>query len=163
MEHQTYICYHGDQYSFLPHILPQNKVMLPLEQRPTIKSQNRKDERQFHLVDSHENMAMNRMFNVRGAAPYSLYARAIDQESILRTLNEPLNDCADLRYKPSVNSPLFRPNIIPANQSGVQYHEINAPASCVIKHQSPDTIKEQYQLDKNRLRFHNHTRNSKYE
>jgi hypothetical protein len=163
MDHQTYICYHGDQYSFLPHILPVNKVIPPLDQRPTIKAQSRHDVRDLTFVDSHENLVMNRMFNVRGSAPYSLYANAVDKESILRTLNEPLNDCADLRYKPSMNSSLFKPNTVPSNHTEIQYHEINSPASCVIKHQSPETIKEQYQLDKNRLRFHNHTRSAKYQ
>jgi hypothetical protein len=107
MDHQTYICYHGDQYSFLQHILPENKVIPPLDQRPTIKAQSRHDVRDLTFVDSHENLVMNRMFNVRGSAPYSLYANAVDQ--------------------------------------------------------SPETIKEQYQLDKNRLRFHNHTRSAKYQ
>ena len=166
MEHPTYICYHGDQYSFLPHILPQNKVLLPLEQRPTIKPLAKKDVRDLRFVDTHENLAANRMFNVRGAAPYSLYAAAIDKESVLRTLNEPLNDCANLRYKPSMNSSLFNVNTVPnarAMGTAPQYHEINAPASCVIRHQRPDEIKEQYQLAENSRRFHNHTRSAKYD
>ena len=143
MNHPTYICYHGDQYSFLPHILPQNKVMLPLEQRPTIRPCTKKDVRDLRFVDTHENLSSNRMFNVRGAAPYSLYAQAVDKESILRTLNEPLNDCQEMRYKPRMDSSLYHVNTVPNYNGMMKYHEVNAPASCVVKHQRPEEVKAQ--------------------
>ena len=157
---QSYICYHGNQYSFLQHILPENKVSLPLENRPTIKAQSRNDVRNMEFINTPENNNNSRLFSVIGSGPYSLYSQAIDNESMLRTLNEPLNECSQQRYTPSMNSSLYGYNTI-SNPSPALNGD-GAPLNYRIEHQPPECIKEQYQLENNMRRFNNATRNSKY-
>lgn len=161
---RRYMCYNGDQYTFLNHILPQNHIELPLDQRPTIRPCTKKDVRDLTFVTSQERVRGSRNTNVRGGAPYQFYSRAIDVESQLRTLNQPLNDCDAQRYQPSTNSSLYHVNTV--SNTTKHYQEINSPASCVVPSKNTNTpcsLEQQYQTEFNDGRFHNHTRNSKYQ
>ena len=157
---QTYICYHGNQYSFLQHILPENKVSVPLENRPTIKAQSRNDIRNMEFINTPEKINNQSLFSVRGTGPYALYSQSIDTESMLRTLNQPLNECSQQRYTPSINSSLYTYNTI--SNPSTSLNGDGAPLNYHIEHQKPECIKEQYQLENNMRRFNNATRNSKY-
>lgn len=160
---RRYLCYHGDQYTFLRHIMPESQVNLPLDQRPTIKGCNKKDERDLNFIVNQEKV-MGGTLNARGKAPYQFYANAVDAESVLRTLNEPLNDCSEKRYKPSMNSSLFKVNTLPQKGSPPIYEEINSPASCIVpsEQKGPCPLHLQYQTQFNDGKFNNCTRYSKY-
>jgi hypothetical protein len=90
---RSYICFHGNQYSTLKHILPTNQhAIAPIDRRPTLKGnhgciENGVDNRNITFIDSHENMANSRIFDTRASGgPYHIYSSAIDIESDLRSL-----------------------------------------------------------------------------
>jgi len=101
---------HWDPTQMLTHILPQQKVSLPMDFRPLVKVCK-------NYVTSAPPVEApappsDMVFPMGGTFyPPSRYANGIDKESVLRTLDHPLDRwCTERQYIPSENSNMYVPN-----------------------------------------------------
>lgn len=98
---------HWDATQMLKRILPQQKVGLPMDFRPLVKVCKN------YVTSAPPEMApeppANMVFPMGGSFyPPTRYADAIDRESILRTLDHPLDRwCTDTQYIPSEDSTMY--------------------------------------------------------
>jgi len=98
---------HWDPTQMLRHILPQQRVELPLDFRPWVKVC-----KQYVTSGPAEAAPLppqDMVFPTGGEFyPPGRYAAAIDKESVLRTLDQPLDTwCPTSQYIPSPNSSLY--------------------------------------------------------
>ena len=98
---------HWDPTKMLKHILPQQKVSLPMDFRPLVKVCKN------YVTSAAAEMAPvppdNMVFPMGGSFyPPTRYADAINDESVLRTLDQPLDRwCTQKQYIPSEDSNMY--------------------------------------------------------
>jgi hypothetical protein len=167
---RSYHCYHGNQYTFLNHILPTNQyVNPPINRRPTIKGNDgcisqRHERRDIKFIDSHENMINNRIFDTTTATgPYQIYSSAIDVESSLRSLDN--KNTKDTVQRIPRDSELFVGHLnLPENNETKKYY--NTQIANTFKDDPMKdfgcTMEEKYDLVSNNRIFNNPTKNAVY-
>jgi len=156
---------HWDPTLIIKHTLPQQKVSLALDPRPLVKIC--KEYRGYPDVPAPEPPS-NMVFPSGGAFyPPGRYAQSIDKESILRTLDHPLDRwCTDTQYIPSMDSTMYvAGSTVPDRQpiSNAFIAELDMPAALLRRDMNTCRSENDraYMERSNRL-FNNTTKQDRY-
>ena len=155
---------HWDPTQMLRHILPQQRVALPLDFRPWTKVC-----KNYVTSAAQEDAPMppsNMVFPTGGAFyPPGRYAAAIDKESTLRTLDQRLNrSCPTSQYIPSQASNMYiAGSTVPDRPSDTLVSELAMPAALLrVNGVTCRSANDSANFQRSGRLFHNPTKQDRY-
>jgi hypothetical protein len=155
---------HWDPTQMLRHILPQQRVALPLDFRPWTKIC-----KNYVTSAPQEDAPLppsNMVFPTGGSFyPPGRYSAAIDEESVLRTLNQRLNrSCPTSQYVPSQASNMYiAGSTVPDRPSDALVSELAMPAALLrVNGVTCRSANDSANFQRSGRLFHNPTKQDRY-